>query len=418
MLLDAAEERPLMRLDRTPFLVLIALAGCSGSSSPTGTDDGGDGLPSAAAITAFTRVTKILLVPVDVAGTTGLLGVDTGDPFVLLNPTTFPGAPAVGSVATLSVESDHLTQVPVITSSDSPTSPDPSITLGGLLGCTIICKSVVSFNYRDTVFTLGSSASPSGLQADVKLPFALKGGGMEQSGGIPVTEPPSRVVVSVDIEGTMHTMIVDTGASSVTVNQALYSALTADGRVQLSGGTVDTTSGMSSASFTRAKTVSVGGADATGVVVAHDSAFDTILESASADAGETIEGSLGGTFLDNFFLTIDYPNTELHFARYSDTSFIYDPAEIVGVSLGGESPDGYIVEGVFAGSDAASKGVTPGDQVVAIDGQKVGGLTASETSVLLGGKVGSSKMIQFGTAKTLGNMTVSIQVSELLPLPM
>src|SRR3984957_6223546 len=272
MLEGAAKEQPLMRLDRTALLALLVLAGCSGSSSPSGTEDGG-ALPPAAAITAFTRVTKILLVPVDVAGTTGLLGIDTGDPFVLLSPTTFPSAPAVGTVATLSVESDDLTDVPVITSSESPSSPDPAITLGGLLGCTVICKTVVSFNYRDSMFTIGSSASPSGLESDMRLPFALKGGGMEQSGGVPVTEPPSRVVVSVDIEGTMHTMIVDTGASSVTVNQAVCSALTADGRVQLSGGTVDTTSGKSSASFTRAKTISVGGVQASGVVVAHDTDF-------------------------------------------------------------------------------------------------------------------------------------------------
>jgi hypothetical protein len=400
-----------MRLS-TAFMLLIVLGGCSSSS---GGADGG--LPSAAARLAFTHVTNLLLVPVDVAGTTGLLGIDTGDPFVLLNPTTFPKGPVVGSVATLSVESEHLTEVPVITTSDSPASPDPSVPIGGLLGCTVICKSIVSFDYQNGVFTLGSRAPPSGLLAETSLPFALKGGGTIQACNVDVMEPESRVVVSVLIEGTAHTMIVDTGASVLAVNQALYSALTADGRVQLSGGTVNTTSGSTSATFTRVKTVSLGGAEVSAVVVSHDSSFDSNLTDISKDANETIEGSLGGTYLDHFYLTIDYPGEELHLAPYSETSFLFDVAEIVGVAFGSSSSAGYVVGRVFSGTDAASKGVAVGDVVVAIDGQMLAPLTASEATLLLGGPVGALKMLQFGNAQNLADQTVSIAVSELLPLP-
>jgi gag-polyprotein putative aspartyl protease/PDZ domain-containing protein len=401
-----------MRLPGTLAAILLALGGCSSSS-----DAGDGGLPSAAATLAFTHLTNLLVVPVDVAGTTGLLGIDTGDPFVLLNPTTFPSAPEVGSVSTLVVESDHLTKVPVITSSDSPSSPDPSVPLGGLLGCTVICSSVVSFDYQNAVFTIGSSTPPSGLMTATSLPFAFKGGGTVQAGGMSVTVPRSRVVVSVEIEGAAHTMIVDTGASATVVDQAVYSALTSDGRTQLSGGMVNTTSGSTTASFTRVKTVSLGGAEVSGVLVSHDSSFDSNLADVSKDAGETIEGSLGGTFLDHFYLTIDYPGSELHLAPYTDTSFIYDLAENIGVSLAGANSDGYEVAMVFAGTDAASKGVEAGDVIVAVDGQMLASLTLSEATVLLGGKVGSTKMVEFGDAQVLANQTVSIAVSELLPLP-
>jgi hypothetical protein len=394
---------------RAPVLLLLASGGCSSSSSST--------LPTDAQIHAFTRVSNVLLVQVDVAGTTGLLGVDTGDPYVLLNPMPFSSAPSVGSVSTLTVESDNLRNVPVITSSQSPTGPDPSVPLGGLLGCTVLCNSVVSFNYRDTVFTIGSSAAPSGLMPEIKTPFSLKGGGKVQVNGTSVTLPKSRIVVNVDIEGSKHTLLVDTGATDVILAQALYSAITKDGRTQLSGGTVDTTSGMSTASFTRVKTISLGGTTANGVVVAHDVSFDTNLADVSSDAGETIEGSLGGTFLQNYFVTIDYPGGELHLARYTDTSFILDPGQIVGFAVAGSSSGGYVVGKVFAGTDAASKGVTVGDDLVAIAGQTLSGMSPSEVSVLLGGKVGSTKTVQFGSAQTLGNQTVTLKVDELLPLP-
>ena len=44
-------------------------------------------------------------------------------------------------------------------------------------------------------------------------------------------------------------------------------------------------------------------------------------------------------------------------------------------------------------------------------------MSPSEVSVLLGGKVGSTKTVQFGSAQTLGNQTVTLKVDELLPLP-
>jgi aspartyl protease/PDZ domain-containing protein len=393
---------------RTLAILLFSVGGCSSSAGPSG--------PSAAELQAFTRVSNVLLVPVDVGGTTGLLGVDTGDPFVLLNPTTFPKAPAVGAVGTLSVESDDLTNVQVITSSLSPTSPDPAITLGGLLGCTVLCSSVVTFDYRDALFTFGDTSSASGLLAPTQVAFSLEGGSTMQLGGVQLTVPTSRIVVSVAIEGATHRMIVDTGASAVTVDQSVFAALTSDGRVQRSGGMLESTSGASTASVTRAKTISVGGVQAQAVVVAYDPSFDSNLAAISTDAGETIEGSLGGTFLENFNLTIDYPNRALHFAPYADNSFIIDPAEALGFVVE-TMGNGVNVAAVVPGTDAAAKGVQVGDAVLAIEGQTLASLTVSQLGVLMGGKVGSTKAVQFGAAQTLANQTVSIKVDEFLPLP-
>jgi hypothetical protein len=392
------------------------MAGCSSSSPSQGTS--GPPLASAADIEALSRVTNLLFVPVDVGGTTGLMFVDTGDPFLLLNPATFPHAPTpVGNVSTVSVESTDLSNVQVLTSSQLPNSPDPSVSIGGLLGCTVICGSVVSFNYRDVVFTIGNPVTPSGLMPATTFGFSFKGGETLQSCGTNVTVPRSRVVVSVEIEGSPHTMVVDTGASAVTVDASVYAALTADGRAQFTGGMVMTTSGSSAAAFTRAKSISVGGVEVDGVVVSHDPSFDTNLADVSMDAQETIEGSLGGTFLDNFYVTIDYPNSELHLARYADTSFIIDPAENLGFALELTSAGGFLVDKVFSGTDAATKGVSAGDTILAIDGVELASQTLSQAAILASGKVGTTKSVQFGAAAKLANKTVSIIVGNLLPLP-
>ena len=364
-------------------------------------------------------MTNLLYVPVDVDGATALMFVDTGDPFLLLSPITYPRAPEpVGSVSTVGVESDHVSNVQVLTSSTAvPTSPDPAVTIGGLLGCTVICGSVISFDYRDAVFTIGDPVAPSGLMPETVLPFSFKGGETVQSCGSTVTVPRSRVVVTVEIEGAAHTMIVDTGASALTVDANIYAELTQDGRAQLTGGMVMTTSGSTSASFTRAKSVSVGGVEAQDIVVSHDPSFDMNLADVSTDAGVTIEGSLGGTFLNEFYVTIDYPNEKLHFARYADTSFIVDPADNLGFYPEATGDGGYTVARVFPGTDAANKGVSVGDTLLAIDGIALASQTLSQTVVLLSGKVGSTKSVEFGAAAKLGNMTVPITVANLLPLP-
>jgi hypothetical protein len=226
--------------------------------------------------------------------------------------------------------------------------------------------------------------------------------------------PASRVVVTVSVEGKDYAMIVDTGATDVTLSAAAYSALTADGRVQISGD-VETTTGSSTSSLTRAAKVTVGGVEVDDLVVAHDTSFDDHLASVSMDAGKTIDGSLGGTFLRDFYVTVDYPNRTLGFARYTDTSFLLDQAELIGITLGIDETNDYVVNG--ATGDAAKKGVTVGDVILAIDGTTLTAVSEIQVEALLYGKVGSTRLVKFGTAATLSNMTVPILVDETLPLP-
>jgi Aspartyl protease len=385
---------------------LLALA-CSSNSSPVAPVP----VPQAEVV-AFAHITNLTPVEVSVGSGMGWGIVDTGDPIVELDPAVFPSASSDAKLGAIEVGTLTVHDVQVLASAEGLTSPDPALPLVANIGCGALCGRVASFNYRDVTFALGTDvpSAPSGLLQESILDFSFEGG---KEGQV----PRSRVVVTVSIEGTDHTMMLDTGATYITLDQSAFSAITDDGRKQLPGGMVETTEGESPISLTRVKTVAIGSASVSGVVAAHSAGFDTILENISGDAGETIEGSLGGTFLNHFYVTIDYPNKKLHLAAYEDHSFAIDPAENIGFDLGVFAGGGFGVGVVFAGSSAAAKGVQVGDAVVAIDGKALASLSASEAALLCFGAVGSTKMVQFGAGAGVANETVALQVDEFLPLP-
>jgi hypothetical protein len=239
--------------------------------------------------------------------------------------------------------------------------------------------------------------------------FSFLGGGVVDG----VTIPRSRIVVNVSLEGNQYAMILDTGATSVTVSQAAFTALTADGRTQIMTGGVETTSGVSTTSLARAASIAVGGVTVDSVVVAHDTSFDTNLAAVSMDAGQTIDGSLGGDFLHDFFVTVDYAASTVHLARYSDLSFAVDEAEEIGIALEAEG-NGYVVSGVS--TTAGAQGITVGDTVESIDDVDLAGLSLAQATLLLYGKVGSTKVVKFGAAQQVANQTLTVVVEEFLPL--
>jgi hypothetical protein len=242
------------------------------------------------------------------------------------------------------------------------------------------------------------------------------GGGSARVGSSTISLPKSRIIVSVSIEGTAHTMLVDTGASDVTVRSSVFSSLTHDGRATLGAGTVETVNGTSHATMTRARTMALGPVALDGVIVLGDPATDSLFDTVGQEVSRTVDGSLGGSFLNHFYLTVDYAQQTLALAPYSDTSFVIDPAERLGLTVGRAPDHTYHVTAVVSGSDAANKGVSVGDTVVTIDGTDLSGASVSEIIALVSGPVGTSKMVTFGPARTLAGQTVSIQISELLPL--
>lgn len=407
--------------------VPLAAACVSNGSAAAGGGDGGvtvavsgpEGEPLAA-----TNVADVLVVPLGVDGTEGTAVVDTGSPIVALDPSAF-GATTLpdgaGTVSTLTLGALTFARQYVV-GANLLSSPDPTVAIGGSLGCDILCAFALSLDYRGSTVTLGASRPPSGVASPgASLPFTLGGGGTVGLTGVPgsVDFPASRIVVLATIEGQARTMVVDTGNSFVTLRSTIWSGLVADGRGEITGVGTASQSQESSSGVARLRSVVVGGEEVTGLVGSSDPAIDATLDGVAAEIGASIDGLVGGSFLRQFYVTVDYPARVLHLRRYTVGGPTFDTFDRLGFAVAPAKAGGpSTVAAVLGGTDAARQGVAVGDVVVSVDGHPLAPLGETAIGVLVSGVVGSTKAVTFGAAKSasLSGQTVSIAVDDLLPL--
>jgi hypothetical protein len=389
-------------------LVLSLSAACSASpGAVTVEETGALGQPI-----PVTVGDDVLVVPVTVDGVTGGLVVDTGSPVVALDPTPFQGATLPrggGTLPALTLGGLTFHQLPVV-GANLISSPDSTVPMDGSLGCSVLCAYAVSLNYRDATLTFAATGSPSHVEAPgATVPFSLLGGGESTVPMVPGTVdfPRSRVLVTAVLEGVTHSLVVDTGSTYVVVRQSVFETLAGDGRTTLSGVDTAGVGGRSSASVTRVRSFSVGGEDVAGLVASASSSFDASLDDVSAEVGSTVDGLVGGSFLRDFYVTVDYPREELVLQRYTEGAPTFDGFDRVGVLV---ADDGTVAQ-VFAGSDAEKQGVAVGDVIVAIDGTALAGLGAFAIEGLLSGPVGSTKSVALSGMQELG-----IEVDDVLAL--
>ncbi len=417
-MLPSMKMRELTVLLACACAAATATAGCGSSSSPAllGSQTVTASPPSPADLVAFSRLTNAIPTEISADGSTAYGVVDSGNPWVLLDPAAFPTAATLpangGALDAITAGGFTRTKPYVIATSTGDVSGDSTLTLRGNLGCSVLCGQVASFDYRAVTFTLGDAApadAPTDLGASLSVPFTLSGGGSDD--GVPI--PASRVVVPVVIEGITFSMIIDTGASDVILSADAYNGIVADGRVQTDGGMSQTTTGTSDSSITRVRSIVVGGATVERPIIGHDAAFDANIAEVSADVGHTIDGSLGGTFLRNYYVTLDYPSQTVNLAPYPDTSFLLDQGEMIGITV--QYVDGaYLVSEVSTAT--AALGVNVGDIVVSIDGQDLASISPLQVATLFYGTVGATKKVTFGAAATLEDQTLDLTVEEMLPL--
>jgi Aspartyl protease len=382
---------------------LSACSSVGGGLDYTGTP----GQPQGALVFA-----NLLLADISVDGVGGRrVVVDTGSPIIVLSPASFPGAafPPGGTVDSLAF--GGLTfHHPTVAAGTITTIPDPTVPIAGVVGCTLLCEFAVSLNYRDALVTLGPTATPLG--ADIPgaaISFAIQGG----TAGFPA----SRIAITANIEGADHPFVVDSGSSFVQLRSSLFNQITSDGRAQVP---VSTTSATVTTTTTaaRLRSIAVAGAQVPDVVVNADPSLDSFIDGVAHEVGHPVDGVLGGTFLREFFVTIDYPRRTLHLQRYTTRDHIVDEFIRVGVTLAlAAQGQGYPVVLVIPGTDAAQKGVAVGDSIVAIDGQALAPLGPVAASRLLSGPLGSAKMVEFGATQlaALSNQRVAVRVDEVLP---
>jgi hypothetical protein len=425
------------------LLACLALASCGGGGS------GGDphyaiagmlGIPSSTVIGAnlvFVRATVDGNASI-AAGDPGIL-VDSGSPVVLIDPSHY-GLPSPAAAADIQTQVDlgllkddspvvTILQVPALQLSAAMMD---TTGFGGVLGGDVMRAFSVQLDYAAPMATGFCVGCTSGARDDVEspgasIPFGLGGGGTGPVGlsakvESTVTLPATRVLVTVDIEGTSYPFMLDTGASEVTVRTSVFDALTADGRSQLQGFPITTVTGDSSASVTRAAAITVGGetvADVPIMTMPGDDLLDHISHELESSGGQQIDGLLGGSFLRNFLVTIDYPDRHLHLQQYGVQTW-RDEFKRAGIDLV-QTPPGaqhwYAVGVVYPGTDAAAKGLRFGDQVWSIDGTSLDGLDPISADSLLDGTVGTTKTLVLAASDTATPVTLSVLVDDLIPGP-
>jgi hypothetical protein len=412
------------RAARAAAVLLLAAAGCGGgsSSSPGYFTMGMPGIPSPTRVGA-----NLVFAEVAVDGYTGgRLGVDTGSPLMLVDQTKYPGlALPAGTQVTADVTAGSFTveRVPVVqVSIGSPMDP---LNFAGLFGGDVMRQFTVRLDYAhpDLAFRLGKPSMEMATDG-VEVPgaaihFGLQGGGRGQLNGDIISFPATRIPLTVDVEGTSHPFILDTGASETTVRSSVYGTVTADGRSQLHGLPISTVAGPTSGSVTRVRSITVGGETVTTPVVM--TIGDDIINTIQDEVGHPVDGLLGGNFLREFMVTIDYPQGTLHLQRYTSATIV-DEFQRVGFELGAAaatSTHRYAIGVLYPNTDAASKMLSAGDEVVSIDGTALDPVDSVTADDMLNGMVGSTHAIGLGRTviPALANTTVTVLIEDLVPPP-
>jgi hypothetical protein len=392
------------------LLLLLFQVACSGADLPT---RGPLGVPAPAHFED-----GVLFVDAALDGHPGArLLVDTGAPYTILIPGAFPGAtvpPDSQVSADITLGALTVEGVPAVSYESG------ARLLGGLLGGNVLRQFSVQLDDRAQTLRLGDGEPP----ADVEQPgdtvgFDLVGGGRYSPfSGLTIQEVPTRVIISVVVEGTAHWFLLDTGASDVDVRQSLFDQLTSDGRPQRGDFQVFGSTGVRMAHITRAHDIQVDHQSVQNPAVFTDG--DDLLDGVSREAGRPVDGLLGGSFLAEFLITVDYPRRQLTLQRFGTRDHVVDELKRVGLRLGAPTADGrgYTVGSVYGGTDAQAKGLAPGDEVLSIDGEALGALSPNAADDRLDGVVGATHQLTLGqtAVPALAQTTLAVRVDDLVPV--
>lgn len=398
-------------------LALVALSAC-GTTDGDGPADTLDtmgmlGVPSPTLIGQ-----NVMLVDATLNGHAGgRLLVDTGSPLTFVNAAWFSGAqlPAATQVTVdIGIGALTIDDVPSIQTTGGAMD---QLRLAGILGGNVLRQFSTTFNYRDRQFWMGAGPSPDDVLPATSIAFKLSGGGIGKLDGSFIRFLATRVPISVEVEGKSHMLVLDTGASDVTLRTGVFDELVADGRAVLDDMLVSTVAGVTTARVARCRSISVSGETLTNIAVM---AFaDTILDTISDELGYTVDGLLGGDFLREFLVTIDYRKGRVDLGRYGSRAHIHDEFERVGMWLSTSGASSFVVASVRRGSAVEKAGIAKGDEVVSIDGQTLAGLDLFAVDSLLNGQAGSTHRIGLGQARDarIANAELDVLVEALVPAP-
>jgi hypothetical protein len=194
----------------------------------------------------------------------------------------------------------------------------------------------------------------------------------------------------------------------------VYDEIVADGRKQ-GDQSIMTVTGGTRTQVTRLKALSVIGAEVPGPTAAR--LEKDLADGLSAEIGYTVDGLLGGSYLREFLLTVDYPARQMKLRRYTSRDHVKDEFRRVGVMLSVDSLGKIRLSRRIPGTQAAGDPNIPssmfGAEILTIGGREVKGLPIEEADRLMRGEVGEVKEIK--TKQQIGTeQSYPFKVEELL----
>jgi hypothetical protein len=341
--------------------------------------------------------------------------LDTGVPVTTLETGSFPSLATGSTLVRLAMLGRSFGAVDA--------ALGPGLGADGFIGGSFLRFFALGIDYQNRTVALSSSFEPSDFYTGADLlpatDLPIRIGGELQGA------PSFRLLARAFFEGQAQPswVIIDTGASTVVLRQALFDRLQAatPGRPILAGVPTFIASGETYTVLSRVWRIRLTGPSAGDPEVAVDDIpVDVIPDSASflttltQELGVTVEANIGGSMLRNFFVTVDYPASRLRLARYRSESHI-DPNEFVtaGFYLA-PIADQWVISWVLRGSDAESKGLRGGDQVDDLGGTALRGLSAAAVDALMNGRrPGTTLEVGYTRAGVVGR--VEVKVYDALP---
>ncbi len=363
---------------------------------------------------------NVLTIAATVNGTRArALLVDTGAALTGVDPIAYADAnlAAGGQVlSSLNIGSLAFKDVPS-TSLNECGNACGAFDVTGVLGGNVLRSFTIALDYRAPAVTFGQSPTPAGvLPTPQVIAFRLAGGGtgiIAGGSGTVLDVPRSRIVVSVEIEGALRTLVVDTGASYTLLRQSLYTALVADGRAQLRVQSA-TASGIAQGSLTRARSLALDRLTSTGAVMT--GVPDELVQNLENEVGTAIDGLLGGSFLRTYYAVVDYAGSRLLLYPYSTPDTRVDELVRTPVFLTAKGST-YVVDQVLTGVSASDAQKVQGRTLIDIDGTKLDGLDPEAADRLLRGPTGAAHTLHVQRAGSLEVDAVVLPVLDVLPSP-
>jgi hypothetical protein len=353
--------------------------------------------------------------------------VDTGVPLTMLFREAFPELAA--GRQSVALEAFHLrfpqlapAVVPSGEAEPSCAGPAPA----GLLGWDVFGDFELALDYRGRRAVLfDDRRGPRGEFAEDVEPAEVVTAELRGGGALRLAEtdelvqlPATRLIVDAALEGATHAALVDTGSSLTVISDGLFEQLPAADRPSFCCVTVGMIDGPARARIARLRELRLGGAAVQNVpvvVLERDALFAAL----GAEIGRPLHLLVGGSFLRHFATALDYPRRALRLQRYRDASHTSaDEYLLPGFSFcqAAAPHAGLRVLDVFENTDAARKGVRPGELLIAVDGADVRGRTAEQVAALFrAAGAGTTTSLRFAAAAGAVDREVAVLVEQMLP---